>query len=174
MRTLIFAQVAALLFLGGTSVHAQWWCYDGDVVRADVEGSTVTVFHDAALYNCCPDAFEYAVTQNGNQILVEEAEILTVGCLCLCCYDLSVVIEDVAPGDYLIVFRWDDYETGQWQERIVEITVPDVGQGGDAAVAGVFGLTCLDEPTAVPEDDDPEGETSQKKSWGEIKADYGS
>jgi len=160
------AATCGSLLIGATASEAQpgYWCQDLDDVYAEVEGSTVTVHHDAAQYNCCPDEFVHTVSDQGEVIVVEEFEILTTPCLCLCCYDLSAIVEPVSPGHHVILFRWYDYETGQWQEWPLDVTVPDVGQGGEAQLAATGNSGCYDDPTAVPE--------SPGEGWGRIKALY--
>jgi len=142
-----------------------WPGCEEDWFDTEVAGSAVTIFHNDAAYNCCPDDFEYTVEVQGTEILVLEREILTDPCACLCCYDLSVVIEDLAPGEYTLLFTWHDSESGEWEMWSDTIVIPDVGQGGAAHVTGWTNSGCLD-PNPV---DDPEVESSP---WGQVKAKY--
>ena len=52
------------------------WCEDADLIYAVVDGSTITVVHNATIYNCCPDSFVYTVDQWPNVIYIEEIEVL--------------------------------------------------------------------------------------------------
>ena len=45
-----------------------------------------------------PDGFDYAVTTQDELIVVEETEILTIPCFCLCCYSLPA-LADVGYAD---------------------------------------------------------------------------
>ena len=170
MRIAICLSILAALIACTTSVNAQYlWCEDADRIYAEVDGSTITVYHKATLYNCCPGGFEYGIDQQGFVIHVQEIEILPQ-CFCVCCFDLSVDIEDVAPGDCEIVFTWYDYETSEWQEQVVLVSVPDVGQGGALFVADILSSDCLATPTSsAPE---PDGPGLQQTTWGTVKTLY--
>lgn len=166
MRIVILLSICAALIAGATSVNAQYWCENADRVFAEVDGSTITVYHKATLYNCCPGGFDYAIDQQGFAIEIRETEI-EPQCFCVCCFDLSVDIEDVAPGDYEIVFAWYDYETSDWLEELIEVNVPDVGQGGELYVADILSSDCLTSPTSdVPEP------RFQQATWGTVKTRY--
>jgi len=143
------------------------WCEHADQIYATVADSTITVHHIAAAYNCCPDGFEYAVSQQGAQLDVTETEILSTPCLCVCCYDLAVEIEHMAPGAYTLAFRWYDYETGQWQVRELPVIVPGGSPGGAPAIAAVTVSDCI-EQTAVG--DPPPIHSVEASTWGAIKS----
>jgi hypothetical protein len=145
------------------------WCENADQIYALVADSTITVHHVAAAYNCCPDGFEYAVTQQGNSIDLIETEVLSNPCLCLCCYNLSVEIEPVAPGAYTLAFHWDDYETGQWQVREIAVIVPGGDPGAVPAIAGVTTSECLHREDVNDPDQAPAPHPS---TWGTIKSFY--
>lgn len=161
------------LLLCSWAVSAQdLWCYDADEVYAHVEGSTVTVYHDAALYNCCPDPFAYTVICEENTILVEEIEILTEPCYCVCCHNLWMMLEDVPAGDYLLLFSWYDYEAFEYRQQELELTVPDVGQGGLFAAGPVSIPSCI-EASSVPGEGGPDdAPDSTVASWGTLKLLY--
>jgi len=162
------ALLACLLLAGAAS--AQWMECD-DTVYTEIDGNSLTVHHHGALYNCCPDPFSYAVVQEDNQILVTETEILSNPCFCICCFDLSVTIEDLAPGTYDLVFTWYDYESSEWLEVVLNVVVPDMGQPWAPVVASTYLSDCYHEPTAVP--DDPGNAAPPKlRTWGLIKALY--
>ena len=169
MRIVILVSIFAALVAGATSVNAQYWCENADRIYAEVDGSTITIHHKATLYNCCPESFDYVIDQQGLVIHVQEIEILPQ-CFCVCCFDLSVDIEDVAPVDYEVVFTWYDYESSAWLEEIVEVNVPDVGQSGILYVADILSSDCLTSPTSsAPEPKEP---GLQRTRWGEVKALY--
>jgi hypothetical protein len=161
-----------LLLLPMTTAWAQHSCWEGDNVYAEVVGTTVTIFHDDALYNCCPDAFAYTVVQDDSLIFVTETEDLTSGgCDCWCCIDLSVEIGDFAPWIYYVRFSWFDYETEQWQEELLDVYVPDQGQSGTMTVTGQYASECQDELSVVP--DEPRQEPHAKPgTWGSVKGLY--
>ena len=143
------------------------WCYDADQVLAEVQGSTVTVYHLATVYNCCPDEFDYAVELAQDEIWVWETEILTMPCDCWCCFDLAAQIEDVPPGLYTLRFLWYDYESEDWREESLPIEVPGTDATGPLTIASVYNSGCLDTAT-VSEDWAP----AESETWGRIKALY--
>jgi len=146
MREKVLPAVCALLLLCGTAAaQPSEWCWNMDVIRAEVEGSTITVYHDNAYYNCCPSSFYHAVTLEGSLILIHELEI-DPQCLCLCCFNLNTVVEDVAPGTYQIDFSWYDYEVWETVHRYLEVVVPDLGQPGLFAPGASAASNCLSSP----------------------------
>jgi hypothetical protein len=155
--------VALLAGLAGLTAPAPARTSCDDTISARVTGSTITIQHDGAFYNCCVGGFDYVVTEEPGLFTVVENEIVGEPCDCLCCYDLTLTIEDVAPGDWVIVFRWRDSETGDWLQVELPVTVGDVGQGGAAVFAGYVNGGCHD-PTDVP------GPVAS--SWGSVKSSY--
>lgn len=147
-----------------------WWCEYSDDIYATVDGSSLTIHHDAALYNCCPEDIVFDVQEYGFFIEIEEHEILDIPCPCMCCYELTVDILNLWPGDYTIVFGGQDYETG-WQTQYLYATVHDEGQGGSSLPGGRTVSDCIEDPTAVPDPEDLPPEPPAK-SWGSIKACY--
>ena len=160
MRTLIL--LVSLCVLISFAAEAQYWCWDADEIIADVEGDQVTIHHLADFINCCPDPITYDIAVGDATIMVEEQS--TAGCYCLCCFNLSVTLEDVPAGPWNILYRWFDIETDDWVERVLQIEVPDVGQGYQPAVALQEADGCLESAAA------PEPET--KSTWGTIKSVY--
>jgi len=165
--------ILALVLWSGPASAQYMWCINEDVVYAEVEGTTVTFFHDAALYNCCSNPFEYSTFwENGHQVVLED-EILVNGCWCQCCYNLSVTIVDVPPGEQVIVFRWYDEESNNWIDVELTVTVPneDTPQEDSTAdkiaVGSYFQTPCLDSAAPVP--DDP---ADRAVSWDALKAHY--
>jgi hypothetical protein len=64
------------------------------------------------------------------------------------------------------VFTWFDYETNDWLEWPLDVTVPDVGQGGAPAVAATTNSGCYDPATGTPEDG------PDRENWGSVKGKY--
>ena len=129
MRFLASLGAGGLLLITLTATPAaqhEFWCWDADVVQAEVAGDTVCIEHSANLINCCPDPITWTVEIGDASILVEEHSQSL--CFCLCCYDLSLTLTDVPAGPWNLVYRWFDTEADAWTERILEIVVPDVGQ----------------------------------------------
>jgi hypothetical protein len=86
-------------------------------------------------------------------------------CDCECCYHLGLTIADMPPGPWNLLFRWLDMETWTWTDRILPITIPDLGQGYEPYVAEQHRTNCL-WTSAVPEP--PES----LPTWGALKAMY--
>jgi len=165
MRVLLAVAVSCFVLAWGSSAFAQAdWCWDMDLVHAIVTGNTITVHHDATVYNCCPTDFVYDVTIEGSDIRVVEHEILEMPCSCLCCYNLSVDIENVPPGEYSLIFVWTDYEQGGQREWPLHVVVHAAGEGGELRVVPDRTFECI-ENQDVPEDiPEPPADT-----WSEIK-----
>jgi hypothetical protein len=157
------AMLAALL-LAAPAVAQYLWCDDADVVRVDVDGATVTVIHEAAVYNCCPDPFQYDVSWEGDRLLVTEHEVLTYPCYCICCFDLFATVENAPPGEWVLVFTWWNYESNGWMQVEVPFTVEDVGQGGPALMGPTDDSGCLNSSDV---DDVP-----TTTAWGQVKTIY--
>ena len=144
------------------------WCWDDDQVYAEVAGGRVAVFHDATIYNCCPDPFEYEISVEGDFIRVREIEVLSNPCYCICCFNLAMTIEDVPAGDYTLEFTWFDYETDDWLARSLEISVPDEGQAAFPALGDTHSSGCI-EPQSVPDEPNPGDQEEVSPTWGRIK-----
>jgi hypothetical protein len=162
-RSVIIQSLALILpIFFAFPAHGQW-C-DPDVVTAGVDGSTITVFHDNAEWNCCA-WIQFALVENGEMLDLYETEMGNF-CWCTCCFDLIATIEDVAPGTYLV--RTIDAEGGQVLGQ-VWVTVEGPG-ATKAALGGSQQSPCGGWPTAVP--DDPGHGLEGIASWGLIKALY--
>lgn len=91
-----------------------------DSVFAEVLDNTVIVYHTGAFYNCCA-IIEYTLEQEDIVINLVEKETFPEGpCYCLCCFDLSVSIEGLSPGVYLIRV-WNEDKTELYGE--VEVII---------------------------------------------------
>ncbi|UCF33977.1 MAG: hypothetical protein JSV78_01465, partial [Phycisphaerales bacterium] len=96
-----------------------------------------------ATYNCCPDEIVISLSIQGTTLILTEEEVLTVGCDCICCYDVEATIVDLTPGNYTVQFCWFDYET--WGERC-DVQEIEVSQQGEARSSGT--PSPAPEPTA--------------------------
>jgi hypothetical protein len=136
--------VLFLIVLSATTAVAQaeFWCWDADQILAEVEADTVRIRHLAALYNCCPDPVTYDVAVGDATIFVEEHT--QSPCDCDCCMDLEVLLVDVPPGPWNILFRWFDLEIWEWTDEVLQIVVPDVGQALGPIVAELSRSDCLE------------------------------
>ena len=171
MRFLVFALAAVLVLAGFVPAGPAWaddylWCWDQDEIYAVVGGSSVTIHHDATVYNCCPDPFQYEAFWEEDRLVMVEQEVLTNPCYCLCCYDLSFTVDNVPPGQWPLLFRWYDQETSGWRQVELTIPVADEGQSGEIMSAAAWQSDCLS-VTAVPDDPEPEF-----RNWGALKALY--
>ncbi len=166
MKLLPILAMLFLVLLAAMPALAQETCTDS--VFAFVDGDRIQVFHTGALYNCCPTRFDYDVSVDVGSILVVENEILEQPCYCVCCIDLETDIEDMAPGAYVLVFRWYDYETYMWRDWPLDIEVADVGQGMPGpSVALTWFSDCYGSSASVAEEGAP-----RLGSWGAIKEIY--
>ena len=170
MRGVLLLFLVLSIATTATQAEDDLWCEYADQIGGEVHGSSLTIYHRAALYNCCPDRFDYVIDYvPGFEISVLELEVLSEPCDCNCCYNLSVDIEDVAPGESQVWFEWWDYETAHGQIGGFQITVPDIGQPGEARLGHSSHTGCL-EVMSVP--DDPAEPENAKSTWGSIKALY--
>ncbi len=140
-------------------------CENGDVIHVEVDGADVTVFHDAALYNCCHDPFDYALDWQNDRLVITETEV-NPQCYCICCFDLENTVENVPAGTWTLRFRWFDYEAMGWLEVDTVFTVGEVGQSGPAIFSAANDSGCLDGTTGVADQPDVPA------NWGLIKAYY--
>lgn len=89
-----------------------------DKIIAKVKGNNVYVTHRNAWYNCCLEEIRVELEQEGNQLKLIETEILEgSGCRCMCLYNVSATISDLAAGEHVIQVLNED------QGLIGEITV---------------------------------------------------
>lgn len=138
----------------------EFWCWNADEIRAQVCGDTVNFFHEGALLNCCPDPITHDVVVGDATIFVEEHSLDV--CDCDCCYEVHMTLANVPAGPWNVLYRWFDIEIQDWAERVLEIEVPEVGQGYVPTVVRETDSGCLESSDAS---DDP-------LSWGVIKILY--
>jgi hypothetical protein len=95
----------------------------GDEIELTIEGNTLHVLHRNATYNCCLDDVVISLSVEENLLILNEQEILSNPCWCICCYNVEVTVVDLAPGTYTVEFCWYDYETDQvtcyWEDIVV-------------------------------------------------------
>lgn len=86
------------------------WC-GKDELEVVVQGCSLQVTHRNATYNCCPDDIQVTLDPQGSFLRFQEKELLTMGCHCLCCYDVTTAVEGLTPGVYRVEYCWldDDY-----------------------------------------------------------------
>jgi hypothetical protein len=166
MRTRVLWLVSLAGIAAAPPSVSAWPGCEEDRVRAVVRADSLIVHHDAATYNCCMDRTEYFVVQDASTIHIQETEIVTEPCTCLCCYSTSVQVADLAPGTYTLVFAWYDYDTGDWEQWSDDVTV--LGNGhGTPIVTAAADSGCLD-PTGAPV---PAADV-EEESWAGVKYRY--
>jgi hypothetical protein len=156
----VLALIVCLALPLTAAAQDPFWCWDADEILAEVCGDTVLLFHEGALLNCCPDPITHVIEVGDATILVEEHSLDP--CDCECCYEVHTAIADVPPGPWNILYRWFDIEIWDWTERVIQIVVPDVGQGYEPYVARETNSGCLESSEAPPD----------VASWGVIKVLY--
>ncbi|MBU1699735.1 MAG: hypothetical protein KJ970_19225 [Candidatus Eisenbacteria bacterium] len=167
MRTLLLILALCVVSSVAAGAHDEFWCWDADEILAEIDGGRVTIQHLSDLINCCPDPITYDVSVGDATIMVEEHSLSM--CYCLCCFNLSVTLEEVPPGPWNLLYRWFDIEADDWTERVLQIDVPDVGQGYEPVVALQNTEGCLESASAPGEGQEPEPMSTR---WGTIKAMY--
>jgi len=163
----------AMLLLAPISLASEYWCTDQDEIYADVAGSTVTIFHQAAFYICGEIQFEFdfSVDPDAGQIDITENFIVIQPAYCFCCYESSVAIDDVPPGEYTVNFTWYDEESNDWVIYQFDVSVADVGQTDAPRVSDTAYSGCLPEMASV-EDEEPgadESDSDDDSTWGRLK-----
>jgi hypothetical protein len=125
----VFLAAVMLFLLAGTATAQSDWCWGlDDVVWAEVVGSTVRVHHDAAIYNCCPEAIIYDTSIQGSLIQIVETEV-NPQCLCMCCFNLEVAVDEVPSGTWQVDFAWYNYESQVVEHRLLTVIVQAAGAG---------------------------------------------
>jgi len=152
MRILFLTATCLLWFLVGVGTAQDYpWCSTMDDVFAEVDGGNLILHHQMATYNCCPDSFTFTMTVSNDSLYVTEREVLTTPCDCMCCYNLSAVVEGLSPGEWQVVYRWLDDEPWGWRDWYLTVTISDAGPPDLAQIVRSEASGCLD-PSGTPED----------------------
>jgi len=69
----------------------------------DEDTETLTLLHINAGFNCCPGKISCKISTSNDTILIEEKEEQSI-CDCDCLYDLTITLENVLTGEYIIKF----------------------------------------------------------------------
>ncbi len=167
MRSLLLSLFVLACIVSPAAAWEYLWCFEADEVRVEVDPATsvVTILHEAALYNCCPEPIYYDVEFGDATLLVVEHALIEAPCDCDCCFELGVEITDAPPGPWQVLFRWFDLETGGWVDWHGEIVVPDVGQGSDPGEVALLNSGCLD-TSGVP------AHSTDSLTWSAVKTCY--
>ena len=129
--------LALLIAVGVSSASAQPSCED--TVYVIVEGHRIDLYHDGALFNCCP-ALETQFSVEGDRIVVREIEWGLHPCRCLCCMNLSTSIENVPPGEYTLdLYKLEPF---YYPDPVLVASIPVVVP--DAAPAPIAGAEIVD------------------------------
>jgi len=134
---------------------AQENCFDS--FQTSISGSSLTIDHFDAVYNCCSIITTDEYLQ-GNTLTITEGEIPPF-CWCECCFTISTTIEDLPPGELIVNVVY--FDLGVWETWSATVIIPDIGQSGSGLLADLWKSECYE--TAV---DDP------VLSWGSVKALY--
>ena len=82
------------------------YVYDGQ--------SILQLKHINAVFNCCPDSVGGEVQIDERVIAINEMEVLTMPCDCICPFDVDYEIVDLPPGLYTIrvneIYTYQDME----------------------------------------------------------------
>ncbi len=114
--------------------------------EANYDSSTgaVTAIHHNAVYNCCIDSIDVDLVQDGTTLKLYETEQVDMPCACVCPYDVSAQIDDLADGVYTVEFYLD----GGQLAGSAQVTV------GGVQLAGVRNSDCLNGATRTVDGDD--------------------
>ncbi len=158
--------IALLLAAPPAAQATQLWCEDADALRIGVDPQTAAVLltHAGAMYNCCPEPILYDVDAAGGTLTVVERVLEETPCDCICCFDLEVVVADVPPGDWDVVFRWFDAESGSTRELTGQVTVPATDRDGAPHAELAAPPECLSSTGVEP--------ATPSGAWGLVKTIY--
>jgi hypothetical protein len=84
--------------------------YDStNCMEFDFDGvSVLTLRHRNVYFNCCLDSLTANVQINGDTIEMTEGEYVSAPCDCVCLYSLNFYLDDIRPGEYIIIARKRD------------------------------------------------------------------
>ncbi len=121
-------RVALALLLAFALIHSS----HADPIWAEVDGSTVTVYHLGAVYNCCWVLDAELYFTEGTIDLYEIEGPGSEYCYCFCELDLSFHFEVNEPGDYLLRVWYLRTEDGSYEYELVAelpIVIEEEGEG---------------------------------------------
>jgi hypothetical protein len=147
-RAILVSLAAAALVacFGFTAYAGEPPC--NDTVGAQVMENTILVRHDQAEWNCCAEiVFELSVAQDTFNLYEFETFGEWGPCVCICCFDLTTTVRDVAPGDYLV--RVLDGLSGEIFGEVWVTVEPELS--GMASLGGTEQSECGGWITAVKE-----------------------
>jgi len=75
---------------------------DGESIVLEVDGTSLTIYHYGAFYNCCLEYFVDYGVRNG-MITAREMDF-GAPCDCYCDFNLSSTLNDLEPGTYTVHF----------------------------------------------------------------------
>lgn len=99
MRTVIKVLAVALLVALAPAAAAQE-C--DERVAFETSPGQIDVLHYQALYNCCSWIEFEVVTVDLEIDIFERERLIEGGCDCLCCFDMTVSVAGLEPGDYTV------------------------------------------------------------------------
>ena len=76
---------------------------DKSCVRYSFEGTTLTMTHYNAGFNCCPGKIFVDLQVRGDSLIIIEADSVQE-CRCTCRYDVDLTLENLNEGTYHVKF----------------------------------------------------------------------
>jgi len=135
MKTLLrIIAIFTVLVCLAAPASAQWIEPDEFAVRPIAGG--IIFEHFNAEYNCCMAGVSHDVFISEGVIDITEIEIIGNPCWCLCGYSTAAVVENVQPGQYLVVFHW--FEGAEWAQVELPVTVNSALRDDDPDVLSLW------------------------------------
>jgi hypothetical protein len=75
---------------------------DSAEVEIEVNGFDINITHKNAILNCCLDSIRVEFALAGDTLKLYETEVLSMGCYCLCPYEVNAKIGVAESGNYLL------------------------------------------------------------------------
>lgn len=165
-RILVLILILAGLAASPAQGQEYLWCFDRDnvVFHHDPLTSLLTIEHQAAMHNCCPDPVWFEVALAEGLVTVTELVGVDPPCDCICCFTLEAEVAGLPAGAWTVRFTWLNEEDGQWATAETQVVVPPAAAATDGITVEGRISACLN-ATAVP---DP----LPGPSWGSLKALY--
>ena len=98
-------------------------CEFDDEIELTVAPGSLHVLHRNATYNCCLDDIVVRLMAQGHVLRFNETEVLSMPCLCVCCYEVQATVINLAPGTYTVEYCWDDYDGPELRCDVQEIEI---------------------------------------------------